>query len=611
MDRPERLVFTVNRLGSRLVALVLGASLWASAAQAMGNEVSAPAPAGAAKIVPPLAQLRRELAEVEADLSRAQARRHDVPFARISADLALARMALDTAALMGEMRDDPRRIDSWLGRGREAMLRARIRMAPSRGVEARGIFLDAGAIPKTSDGVRQLVRTLSKAGFNLLYPEVFRRGYTLYPSRLTEQDPEFRQSPDLLAALLDEARRHGMEVHPWIWTMRVRSTGFGNPVLDRLPALASREFNAHNPTLPTEAPPRFLSAADPRARQWVGLLVDEMFVRYAFDGLMLDYVRYDEAIPEDELSRTYFALDYFAKHGQYPPMPIPPNSQAAAEWQGWREEQVNLLVQSLSERLKRKNPKILVSASTFRGESYARLSKMQHWRHWANNRWVDVVTSMLYTSKADDLATWLSWETDGYRRPNLLYPVLGPHRMVDASWETLEQIRVIHQKQQPGVLLFAMSHLRPGMLEALAEGPFRRKAFLPHRNPALGAKRMLQEMDGFYLRRLIDTGDFELAASARALSQEVQALSSMIPAGDAPFVGSTPVLTRMEEFKTLLAALTARNQLPGAIAQELGDRMAYALVLMRANAHAVTVRGFIPSTRPPIEVRVDLAEERD
>lgn len=555
-----------------------------------------------------LPSLRRDLAEVETELARAQERRREIPLPRISADLAMARMALDTAGLMTEMRDDRMGAEGWLDRAREAMVKARLRMMPSRGVEARGIFLDAGALPKTPEGVRQLVGTLSRSGFNLIYPEVFRRGYTLYPSRLTEQDPEFRLGPDLLKVLVDEARQAGMEVHPWIWTLRVRSPGFGNPVLDRLPALASR------PSAGSPHEPRFLSAADPKARQWVGLLVEEMFSRYAFDGVMLDYIRYDETIPEDEVSRTYFALDYFTKYGQYPPFPIPPNSQAAAEWQGWREEQVNLLVQNLSERLKRKNPRLIVSVATFRGESFARLTKMQHWRHWSNNRWVDVVTSMLYTSKAEELATWLSWETDGYKRPNLLYPVLGPHRMNDATWESLSQIQTLQQRQQPGVIFFAMSHLKPGMLEALAEGPFRRKAILPHRNPALGAKRMLQELDGFYLRRLIETGDFELSATARALSQEVQAMSSMLPAGgpkDPPFTANAPVLTRIDEFKALLNTMVARKQLPPAIAQELNERIGYVQSLMRANAHLVTVRGFIPSTRPPIEVKVDASEVRD
>lgn len=549
--------------------------------------------------------LRSQLSDLEGELSAAQTRMLDVPAARIATDLAAARMALDTAGVMAELGDDPTKIQAQKDKAREALLMARARLTPSRPVEARGIFLDAGALPKTPEGIRYLLNTLAKAGFNVVYPEVFRRGYTLYPSRLTEQDPEFAQSPDLLKTLVTEAHALGMEVHPWIWTLRVRSPGFGNPVLDRLPALASRALG------PTTEPPRFLSPADPRTRQWIGLLVDEMFSRYAFDGLMLDYIRYDETIPEDEISRTYFALDYFVKYGQYPPNPIPPHSQAAAEWQAWREEQVNQLVRDLSERLKRKNPRLILSASTFRGESFARLTKMQHWRHWSNNRWINVVTSMLYTSKDEDLATWLAWETDNYRRPNLLYPILGPHRMNDASWETLSQIRLLHQKNQPGVLFFAMSHMRNGLLETLAAGPFRRKAMLPHRNPAVAAKRVLQDLDGSYLKTLSQQGDYTISASARALSQEVQAISSMIPVQDAPFTNNAPVISRMDDFKNLTAMLVARKHLPYAMAQEINQRMAYAQTLMKANAHEVAVRGFIPSTRPPIEVKVDANEVRD
>lgn len=593
----------MTRAGLLSLAFLLSASLWAPGL----------APAAHAAAPASVLTLRKELTELEGDLASAQARLLDVPVAKVTAHLATARQALDTASLMAEMGDDPARAEAWLMQARQAMIQARMRMMPSRAVEARGIFLDAGALPKTPEGVRYLLSSLSRSGFNVIYPEVFRRGYTLYPSRLTEQDPEFRKSPDLLKTLVSEAHALGMEVHPWIWTLRVRSPGFGNPVLDRLPALSSRATPAPPAAAhgAADASPRFLSAAEPRARQWVGLLVDEMFSRYGFDGLMLDYIRYDETIPDDETSRTYFALDYFAKYGQYPPSPIPPNSQAAADWQGWREEQVNLLVKDLSERLKRKNPRIIISASTFRGESFARLTKMQHWRHWSNNRWVNVVTSMLYTSKVEDLATWLSWETDGYKRPNLLYPVLGPHRMNDASWESLAQVRLIQQKNQPGVIFFAMSHVPQTLLSTLAEGPFRRKAMLPHRNSALAAKRVLQDLDGSYLRYLIANGDFDVSASSRALSQEVQAISSMIPAQDVPFAGSAPVISRMEELKALSNTMASRKQLALPIAQEINDRMAYAQGLMRANAHEVAVRGFIPSTRPPIEVKVDMNEVRD
>lgn len=574
---------------SRLLAVLLGMLLGG------GPALAAPADL--------LGGMRRDLTALDADLLRAQERLYELPVSRIQTELAHARLSLDTADQMIQLQDSPDKAQSWLTQARDAMVRARIRVMPSRTVEARGIFLDAGSLPKTPEGMRQLVGSLAKANFNLLMPEVFRRGYTLYSSRLTDQDPEFRQGPDLLRVLVDEAHRYGMEVHPWVWTLRVRSPGFGNPVLDRLPALASRQGSA------TE--PRFLSAAEPRARQWIGMLVDEMFAKYAFDGLMLDYIRYDEQIPEDELSRTHFALDYLAKHGQYPPNPIPPHSPAAVEWQAWREEQVNLLVREISSRLKARSPRLKLSVSTFRGESFARLTKMQHWRHWVNNRWVNIVTSMLYTSKTEELATWLSWETDGYRRPNLLYPILGPHRMNEATWETLDQIQALQQKHQPGVLFFAMSHMRPGMLEALAEGPFRRKAQLPHANLALAAKRILQDLDGDYLRRLTVTGDWDLSASARALSQEVQAISSLLPTKDEPFTASDPVLSRLEGLKGIASTMVAKKQLPAAVSQELGERITYAHALMRAHAHEVAARGYIPSTRPPIEVKVDFKETRD
>lgn len=563
-----------------------------------------PSPALAGPVEDQVAAMRDRHAKIEARVASARARMLDVPLGRAEVDLTMGKMALDTASLLATMREDPKRIEEWLGKAKASLDQAWVGTMRSRTVEARGLFIDAGSMPKTPEGVRELVDRLHKANFNMLIPEVFRRGYTIYPSRYTDRDPEFAPVPqDLLAILVTEAHRRGMEVHPWVWVFRVKSPGFGDPVLSKMPALAARSSRTEDP--------RFLSPADPRAREWVYGLIDELTDRYDLDGLLLDYIRYDEETPDDWISQTTFGFAYNARHGMFPSWPLKPYSQEWLEYQLWREEQVNQTVQTIAQKVKAKNPNFQISASTFRGEKYARLSKMQHWRHWSNNAWIDFTTSMLYTSKTSDLNTWIGWETDNWTRTNLLYPILGPLRMQDVLTETLDQVEFLDAKNQPGVLIFALAHLKPGMLEALATGPFRRPAMPPHRFVIHGVRRTLVELDNQYLGPIQGTADVDGAASVAVLRAELKKVQQSLPLHAAPYWQNSSLIARLEELKALGREMAKNRALSAHVAEEVAHRLEYAQALTRANAQRVTATRYVPPSMPPGGPPVDTKEVRD
>ncbi|MBO9541934.1 family 10 glycosylhydrolase [bacterium] len=580
-----------SRFVSALVALTLVGALGA--------------PALAGPLETQLSTLRDRHTRLETRLAQAKSRMLDVPVSRAEVDLTVGKMALDTASLLIEMREDPKRVQEWLDKARDRLDASYLGTSPSRGVEARGLFIDMSSLPKTQEGIRELVERLSRANFNMIIPEVFRRGYTLYPSRFTDKDPEFAKLGfDPFRTLVSEAHRAGIEVHPWIWTFRVKSPGFGDPVLSRLPALAARG--------PKTADPRFLSPGDPRAREWVFGLVDELTDRYDVDGLLLDYIRYDEETPDDWISQTSFGLDYYARHGAFPPSPLKPNSPAWVEYQLWREQQVNLTVQTLAQRLKLKNPNLQLSVSTFRGERYGRLNKMQHWRHWSNNGWTDFVTSMLYTSKTSDLGTWLNWETDNGTRTNLLYAILGPHRMDDPIPQTLEQIEYLNQRQSPAVLFFALAHLKPGMLEALEAGPFRKPAMNPGRKLIPAARRVLAELDNSYLGQVQAAADPGTAASVAVVRGELKKLQRSLPLTATPYYQNAALLDRLEAIKASARQMTQERVLSAPVGDEIAQRLDYAAVLVKANAQRLGATRFVPTSPPPASpMQPEAPEQRD
>lgn len=531
---------------------------------------------------------RSLLQRAEVRMQEAKAAFLDIPLSRAGISLSLAKMALDTVNLDLVMHAKPEEARLWLSRGEQYLDEATMSLVPSRGTEVRAMLIDGGSLPKTNAAVVKLVDRLADAHFNMLVPEVYRRGYTIYPSVNTERDPEFKGAPDVLKTLIREAHVRGMEVQPWIWTFRAKSPGFGNPVLGRLPALGARTDGKET---------RFLSAASPQAREFVYGIVGELADHYDIDGILLDYIRYDEEIPEDDISRTRFALEYRARHGVFPPNPIPPHTALFVEWQLWREQQVHTAVQEISRELRARKPHFSVGTAIFRGEAYARLVKMQHWRHWVNNRWVDWPAPMLYTGKTEELQRWLDSETDHHTRTNLIYPILGVHRMDDRG-DLVDQIEELNAENVPGLMIFALAHFDMTMLDDLRDGPFRDAATLPHRNLIRATRKVLAQTQ-HYLRRVFTQGDFETAATARMLHQELTSVALQLPLDELPYWQNDTLVERLRGIQQL-AALAPW---PDAGRKEFDHQLDYAIALVRANQFQLEHTRYVPTSLPPITIQ--------
>ena len=473
---------------------------------------------------------------------------------------------------------------------------AQLALMPSRVVEARGMYIDASSIPKTTDGIKKLCETLKEAGFNIIYPEVFRRGYTIYPSNLTETDPEFsRLNFNALKVLISQAHQNGMEVHPWIWTFRVRSPNFGNPVLSKIPALKAvpeSDFNGKDD-------PLFLSPADPLSRQYVIFLLREMAKNYDIDGVSLDYIRYDETLANDTISLTKFRMKYLEQNGRFPPMKIEQGTPLYTEWQMFRENQINEMVRMISEELPKIKPDIYVGVSVFRNETYSRLVKMQNWRHWADNVWVTYVAPMLYTSTPKDLNIWLDWETNNGKRSDWLYPILGAHRFTMPE-DIFAQISLLNKRKIPGMSVFALVHFNPATYEDLKTGPFRRPAYLPHRSPTIAVSKILAALHSWLLKmnkeelnnKNIDTYAInldEVCESINSQNNDIQSLESL--------------MKKLDNLLLMSKTMVAKKQIKEDLGSEIDDQVGYAQTLLTIHINRMHRKGnFIESTIPTLVI---------
>jgi uncharacterized lipoprotein YddW (UPF0748 family) len=89
-------------------------------------------------------------------------------------------------------------------------------------IETRGVWLTTtgSQVLKSRELIAEAMDFLAQTGFNVVFPVVWTKGLTLYPSKVMQQtfgvkiDPLFADR-DPLAEVIAEARRVGLKVIPW------------------------------------------------------------------------------------------------------------------------------------------------------------------------------------------------------------------------------------------------------------------------------------------------------------------------------------------------------------------------------------------------------------
>ncbi|MFN8672372.1 MAG: family 10 glycosylhydrolase [Candidatus Sericytochromatia bacterium] len=348
----------------------------------------------------------------------------------------------------------------------------------SRNIETRGLYLDTDTIPTTKKEIEELIIKIKKANFNVIYPEVFRRGYSIYPNNISDTDDRFKASDfDVLEYIIEVAHKNNLEVYPWFWCFRVKSPLWGDSFLKKYPDLVARreKYNFE------DREPLFLSPSEPKARELVTKIVSNVVKNYSVDGVLLDYIRFDETLPDDILTKKYFRDYYFSKYKKEPPKKIIQGDNDFLEFQLWRENQVTESVKSIRKEILAHKPKIKLGVAVFRNEKETRLLKMQDWRYWYNTALIDFVCPMLYTDLPKDLNTWVDTESDDDTRKDFLYPSLGALRFNKNS-DLYPLVDLLHERKVTGFNIFSLIHFGTETFEDLSKGVFRKPAIHPDKS---------------------------------------------------------------------------------------------------------------------------------
>ncbi|MDH7601746.1 MAG: family 10 glycosylhydrolase [Armatimonadota bacterium] len=390
-------------------------------------------------------------------------------------------------------------------------------------VEARAVWLNAGAIPKTEREIRQLVRAYRKANINLIFPEVVCRGYSVYPSRLIARDPRFQDALDPLRQLIDEAHKCGIEVHAWVWVFRVGYSGDPGGILTRFPDWAELGSDG-NRLSPSGG--LWISPANKAARDYIAAVFEELVKSYDLDGVHLDYVRYEN---ESQVPFGYSTQSIELFRRQYaaePPTSL--NSQDdihVYEWRKFRERMVNTFVQRIATEIRRIKPNVKISAAVVPDIDHARRNYMQNWLNWVDNKWLDFVVPMSYDSDDAHFARVVSKLRDAIGGKSIILAGIGSNTLREGSDQFLTQTVLSRQAGAHGQVFFAAAYLKEAHLRTLVAGPYRQPTELPFRHPERAASRILRQAAENASRGNMETADY-LALRARDLISYVRYMST-------------------------------------------------------------------------------------
>ncbi|MBY0357629.1 MAG: family 10 glycosylhydrolase [Candidatus Obscuribacterales bacterium] len=442
--------------------------------------------------------------------------------------------------------------DSALSVARNEFSLAYAQSMPVRAVEARSVWLDRGTIVscQTEQGLAALFDRLSKTGINVVYFETNNAGYVMYPSKISQQNPQtLKWNP--LATAVKEARKRGMEIHAWLWTFNVGNT-FHNPIINQEPdypgpVLSNTDLtwalsSANGSFIPPKQHEFWLDPSNKDARKLIKSLISEVVANYDLDGIQLDYIRYPFNGKGGEMGFDWLGRQQFERATGLCLDKIDEKTRKA--WQDWKTKQVSSFVQDISETVRKMKPGLRISAAVYAMPRSQRLTAIQQdWETWVEKGWVDTLNPMTYVAKGSELNNMAGYVRQSSKNQALVYPGLFIKDLDTAGF--IEQLDISRSIGSLGNTMFAVAQLDDTKSSLLRLGPYRRAPLMTPQADPLGAVRLI--FDNF----------------AQAVSRYAQDPERPIVSDRA---NTNEVLNQIESIQKLLHSLPAENKVEDLIA---------------------------------------------
>ncbi|MFC6997250.1 family 10 glycosylhydrolase [Rufibacter roseus] len=290
--------------------------------------------------------------------------------------------------------------------------------------ELRGIWLARSSFTSKAKIASQM-DSLAAANFNVVYVNVWSRGYPLWQSNVFKQhtgvaiDPTY-SGRDILAEAIAEGHRVGLHVEAWFEYGFVAGYAPGGttskgPIFEAHPDWVARtqegvEKDGSNFY--------WMVQSHPDVQDFLIDLALEIVKNYDVDGIEMDRIRYSsKAYGYD----PYTVNLYKSEHNGADP----PADGADANWMRWRADKINLFVAKLYDAIKAENPKVNVSSapSQMGSSTYTAYENLlQDWKWWISNNKVDNLQMQSYSSNINTYQNWNNYTKNSISNYERIYP---------------------------------------------------------------------------------------------------------------------------------------------------------------------------------------------
>ena len=353
--------------------------------------------------------------------------------------------------------------------------------------EFKGVWLRP--TEKNTEAICKTLDKIKKYGIETVFLETYYQGKTIFPSEtfakygVQPQRPEFIGF-DPLEIWITEAHKRGLKIYIWFETFYAGNENpMNNPmnVISVYPSWANvtkMKYNSPTPVASlSEHNGYFLDPANPEVQTYLLTLLEEIITRYKPDGINLDYIRYPQCISAKfagyELSNwgyTEYARNEFKNAMKVDPVDVEYGTTQWDAWAGYRQNKITSFVFKAKQLTSKY--KIPLTAVIFPDRIQSMEVKMQDWKTWSDNNYIDGFTPLILTCDKDT-AVYLINDIRLNSKPNTkIYPGLFVAFMNGNPDDLLRQLHESRKLKTAGIVLFDYAHLNAKYTDVLLTNAF-------------------------------------------------------------------------------------------------------------------------------------------
>ncbi|MCY7337388.1 MAG: family 10 glycosylhydrolase [Chamaesiphon sp.] len=238
------------------------------------------------------------------------------------------------------------------------------------------------------------LQRLAELGFNTIYPAVWQRGYTLYPSAVAQELTGAYVLPnspfvgrDLLAEIIELAQPLAIRVIPWFeYGLMVPPQ---SAIARQYPELLSLDIHGNIQRIQgangKQDPNAWLNPCRDRVRKFIIDLIADVVNRYPVAGIQLD----DHFSVPVELGYDLFTQQLFQQ-----------DRCPHINWNDWRAGQLTELLTEIVSSVKSIRRDCIVSISP-NPLSFSKRRYLVDWQQWAELGLIDELVLQVYRDRLD------------------------------------------------------------------------------------------------------------------------------------------------------------------------------------------------------------------